>query len=228
MKILVVEDQKDISDIVAKYLEKEGYEVECVYDGLSALDYIASDTFHLIILDIMLPFIDGFQILEEIRKFSNTPVIMLTARELEVDRLKGFDLGADDYVVKPFSPRELVKRVKVIFRRLYNESNESIIEYKELKLYLKSMKLVKNDEEVDLTTTEFNLLKVFMENRGIILNRDQIIALSFGNDYEGFDRNIDSYIRRIRKKIEDDPANPKYLVTKYGAGYMFGGENDEH
>ncbi len=228
MKILVVEDQKDISDIVAKYLEKEGYEVECVYDGLSALDYIASDTFHLIILDIMLPFIDGFQILEEIRKFSNTPVIMLTARELEVDRLKGFDLGADDYVVKPFSPRELVKRVKVIFRRLYNESNESIIEYKELKLYLKSMKLIKNDEEVDLTTTEFNLLKVFMENRGIILNRDQIIALSFGNDYEGFDRNIDSYIRRIRKKIEDDPANPKYLVTKYGAGYMFGGENDEH
>jgi len=228
MKILVVEDQKDISDIVAKYLEKEGYEVECVYDGLSALDYIASDTFHLIILDIMLPFIDGFQILEEIRKFSNTPVIMLTARELEVDRLKGFDLGADDYVVKPFSPRELVKRVKVIFRRLYNESNESIIEYKELKLYLKSMKLIKNDEEVELTTTEFNLLKVFMENRGIILNRDQIIALSFGNDYEGFDRNIDSYIRRIRKKIEDDPANPKYLVTKYGAGYMFGGENDEH
>ena len=228
MKILVVEDQKDISDIVAKYLEKEGYEVECVYDGLSALDYIASDTFHLIILDIMLPFIDGFQILEEIRKFSNTPVIMLTARELEVDRLKGFDLGADDYVVKPFSPRELVKRVKVIFKRLYNESNESIIEYKELKLYLKSMKLIKNDEEVDLTTTEFNLLKVFMENRGIILNRDQIIALSFGNDYEGFDRNIDSYIRRIRKKIEDDPANPKYLVTKYGAGYMFGGENDEH
>ncbi len=228
MKILVVEDQKDISDIVAKYLKKEGYEVECVYDGLSALDYIASDTFHLIILDIMLPFIDGFQILEEIRKFSNTPVIMLTARELEVDRLKGFDLGADDYVVKPFSPRELVKRVKVIFRRLYNESNESIIEYKELKLYLKSMKLIKNDEEVDLTTTEFNLLKVFMENRGIILNRDQIIALSFGNDYEGFDRNIDSYIRRIRKKIEDDPANPKYLVTKYGAGYMFGGENDEH
>ena len=90
------------------------------------------------------------------------------------------------------------------------------------------MKLIKNDEEVDLTTTEFNLLKVFMENRGIILNRDQIIALSFGNDYEGFDRNIDSYIRRIRKKIEDDPANPKYLVTKYGAGYMFGGENDEH
>ncbi|HPP31583.1 MAG TPA: response regulator transcription factor [Soehngenia sp.] len=228
MKILVVEDQKDISDIVSKYLEKEGYEVKCAYDGLSALDYIANESFHLIILDIMLPFIDGFQILEEIRKFSNTPVIMLTARELEVDRLKGFDLGADDYVVKPFSPRELVKRVKVIFKRIYNESNESIIEYKELKLYLKSMKLVKNDEEIDLTTTEFNLLKVFMENRGIILNRDQIIALSFGNDYEGFDRNIDSYIRRIRKKIEDDPANPKYLVTKYGAGYMFGGENDEH
>jgi len=228
MKILVVEDQKNISDIVSKYLEKEGYEVKCAYDGLSALDYIANESFHLIILDIMLPFIDGFQILEEIRKFSNTPVIMLTARELEVDRLKGFDLGADDYVVKPFSPRELVKRVKVIFKRIYNESNESIIEYKELKLYLKSMKLVKNDEEIDLTTTEFNLLKVFMENRGIILNRDQIIALSFGNDYEGFDRNIDSYIRRIRKKIEDDPANPKYLVTKYGAGYMFGGENDEH
>ncbi|NMR89528.1 response regulator, partial [Vibrio parahaemolyticus] len=111
VKILVVEDQKDISDIVTKYLEKEGYEVNCAYDGLSALDYIANESFHLIILDIMLPFIDGFQILEEIRKFSNTPVIMLTARELEVDRLKGFDLGADDYVVKPFSPRELVRRV---------------------------------------------------------------------------------------------------------------------
>ncbi len=228
MKILVVEDQKDISDIVTKYLEKEGYEVNCAYDGLSALDYIAKDTFHLIILDIMLPYIDGFQILDEIRKTSNTPVIMLTARELEVDRLKGFDLGADDYVVKPFSPRELVRRVKAIFKRVYNEAADSCIEYKELKLHLKSMKLTKNDKDIDLTTTEFNLLKTFMENKGLILSREQIISLSFGSEYDGFDRNIDSYIRRIRKKIEDDPNNPKYLITKYGAGYIFGGENDEY
>ncbi len=222
--VLVVEDQKDISSIVIKYLQNEGYNYTLAQNGFEALEAFNKKSYHLILLDIMMPGIDGFQVLSEIRKISDIPVIMLTAKQDEVDRLKGFDFGADDYVVKPFSPRELMRRIEVIFRRLYNENSEIILQIEGLKLYTKSMRLFRYDDEITITSTEFYLLHTFMKNKGMVLTREQLINLSFGNEYEGFYRNIDSYIKRLRQKIEDNPKKPTLLVTKYGAGYVFGGE----
>jgi DNA-binding response OmpR family regulator len=225
--ILVIEDQKDISSIITKYLVKEGYSCFVANDGFEALEYFSNHECHLALLDIMMPGIDGFEVLKEIRKISDMPVIMLTARQEEIDRLKGFDTGADDYVVKPFSARELMKRVKVILKRVYHDNDEIIINHKELNLYTKGMKLFKYDGEIPITAVEFKLLLVLFKNKSQVLSRDQLINLAFGQEYEGYDRNIDSYIKRIRQKIEDDPSKPKMLITKYGAGYIFGGLNHD-
>lgn len=223
-KILVVEDQEEIRELIAKYLVKEGYEVYQAKQGFEALELFENQDIHLILLDVMMPGISGFEVLQEIRKVSDIPVIMLTAKQEEVDRLKGFDLGVDDYVVKPFSPRELMKRVRVFLRRIYNESEEVVYQFQNLKLLTKSLVLLKDNQEIDLTAAEFKVLATLMKNKGQILSREQLIEQAFGGDYEGYDRNIDSFIKRIRQKIEADPKNPKVLVTKYGAGYIFGGD----
>lgn len=221
--ILVVEDQKEISSIVAKYLAKEGYNHFVANDGFEALEYFSSHDCHLILLDVMMPGIDGFEVLKEIRKISDVPVIMLTAKQEEVDRLKGFDTGADDYVVKPFSARELMRRVKVLLKRIYHENEEIILNHRTFSLHTKSMKLFNKDLEIMITSVEYKLLLTLFKNIGQVLSREQLINLAFGQEYEGYDRNIDSYIKRIRQKIEADPRKPKYLITKYGAGYVFGG-----
>ncbi len=223
--ILIVEDEVEISEVIQKYIEHEGYNYKVVENGFQALEAFNQDTFHLVLLDVMLPGIDGFQVLKEIRAISSVPIIMITAKRQEVDRLKGFDEGADDYVVKPFSPRELIKRIKVFFKRIYNESDEVILHIDQFKLFLNSRKLFKNDEEIEITATEFQLLQAFMNNKGIVLTRERLIELAFGYEYEGFDRNIDVYIKRLRNKIEENPSQPKYLVTKFRAGYVFGGES---
>lgn len=223
--ILIVEDEAEISDVIQKYVEHEGYNYKVVKTGFQALEAFNQDVFHLVLLDVMLPGIDGFQVLKEIRATSSVPIIMMTAKRQEVDRLRGFDEGADDYVVKPFSPRELIKRIKVFFKRIYNESDEVVLHVEIFKLYLNSRKLFKNNEEIEITSTEFQLLQAFIKNKGIVLSRERLIELAFGYEYEGFDRNVDVYIKRIRNKIEDDPSHPKYLVTKFRAGYVFGGES---
>ena len=223
--ILIVEDEVEISEVIKKYIEHEGYNYKVVENGFQALEAFNQDTFHLVLLDVMLPGIDGFQVLKEIRTISSVPIIMITAKRQEVDRLKVFDEGADDYVVKPFSPRELIKRIKVFFKRIYNESDEVILHIDQFKLFLSSRKLFKNDEEIEITATEFQLLQAFMNNKGIVLTRERLIELAFGYEYEGFDRNIDVYIKRLRNKIEENPSQPKYLVTKFRAGYVFGGES---
>ena len=223
-KILVVEDQKEISDIVLKYLIREGFEASVANNGFDALEYFNKEEYHLCLLDIMMPGISGYEVLKEIRKISDIPVIMLTAKQEEIDRLKGFELGADDYVMKPFSSRELMKRIKVFLKRIYHEDEEITYTYKNLKLFTNSMKLIKDEEEITITAAEYRVLCVFFTHMGQILTREQIISLAFGEDYEGYDRNIDSYIKRIRQKIEDNSKKPEILVTKYGAGYMFGGE----
>lgn len=222
-KILVVEDQDQISSILAKYLTSEGYDYSIAKNGFEALEIFGGQEFNLILLDIMMPGINGFEVLKEIRKISDIPVIMLTAKQDEIDRLKGFDIGADDYVVKPFSVKELMKRIKVIIKRIYHESDEIVYRYKNLELYANSMKLFKNSQEVMLTSIEYKLLFILFKNIGHVLTREQLISLAFGQEYEGYDRNIDTYIRRIRNKIEDDPKKPELLVTRYGAGYVFGG-----
>ena len=227
-KILIIEDEKNISEIVAKYLEKEGYTTIIANDGIEGLALFRDSNPDLVISDIMMPTIDGFEVLREIRLISDVPVIMLTAKQEEVDRLKGFENGADDYVTKPFSPKELVRRVMVMLKRTYK-----VIEYKqvliegELKLDLNKQKLYKNEDEIDITSKEFQIIYAFFKNPRQILSREQLIELAFSNDFEGFDRTIDAHIKKIRHKIEEDTKNPKYLKTKYGAGYIFGGSDED-
>ncbi|HOP10186.1 MAG TPA: response regulator transcription factor [Oscillospiraceae bacterium] len=221
--ILIVEDQPEISGVVAKYLDNEGYKTFVAKDGFEALKIFNKNEIHLTLLDVMMPGIDGFDVLKEIRKVSDTPVIMLTARTEEIDRLKGFDTGADDYVVKPFSVKEVVKRVNALIKRTYHNTDEIVFKFDNLSLHVKSMKLYKNEEEIPITAAEFELLHVLFKNRGQVLSREQLINSAYGFEYEGYDRNIDSAIKRLRQKIEHDPKNPKILLTKYGAGYVLGG-----
>jgi DNA-binding response OmpR family regulator len=225
-RILVVEDETEISSIVMKYIKKSGYECRLAENGFEALQLFSEDHFHLVLLDVMMPGIDGFEVLQRIREISDIPIIMLTAKQEEVDRIKGFDQGADDYVVKPFSPRELMGRINVFLKRIYNASDEVVITVEALKLYTSSMRLFNGDEEIDLTSTEFKVLHALMTNRNHVLTREQLIEQAFGAGYDGFDRNIDSYIKRIRQKIEPNPKKPVYLKMKYGQGYVFGGEKE--
>lgn len=223
-KILVVEDEKDISAIIGMYLNQEGFEYTLVDNGFAALEAFMNQSFQMIILDVMMPGIDGFEVLRRIREVSDVPVIMLTAKQEEIDRLNGFELGADDYVVKPFSPKELVKRVKVFKKRVYKESDETLLIHGPFSLHVQSMRLFKVDTQISITTTEFRLLYAFFRNLNQVLTREQIIEQAFGMGYDGIDRNIDTYIKRLRKKIEENPKYPKYLKTKYGQGYVFGGD----
>lgn len=227
-KILIIEDEKNISEIVAKYLEKEGYTTLIANDGIEGLALFRDSNPDLVISDIMMPTIDGFEVLREIRLISDVPVIMLTAKQEEVDRLKGFENGADDYVTKPFSPKELVRRVMVMLKRTYKaiEDKQVLIEG-ELKLDLNKQKLYKNEDEIDITSKEFQIIYAFFKNPRQILSREQIIELAFSNGFDGFDRTIDAHIKKIRHKIEEDTKNPKYLKTKYGAGYIFGGSDED-
>ena len=227
-KILIIEDEKNISEIVAKYLEKEGYTTIIANDGIEGLALFRDSNPDLVISDVMMPTIDGFEVLKEIRLISDVPVIMLTAKQEEVDRLKGFENGADDYVTKPFSPKELVRRVMVMLKRTYKaiEDKQVLIEG-ELKLDLNKQKLYKNEDEIDITSKEFQIIYAFFKNPRQILSREQLIELAFSNDFDGFDRTIDAHIKKIRHKIEEDTKNPKYLKTKYGAGYIFGGSDED-
>lgn len=227
-KILIIEDEKNISEIVAKYLEKEGYTTLIANDGIEGLALFRDSNPDLVISDVMMPTIDGFEVLKEIRLISDVPVIMLTAKQEEVDRLKGFENGADDYVTKPFSPKELVRRVMVMLKRTYKaiEDKQVLIEG-ELKLDLNKQKLYKNEDEIDITSKEFQIIYAFFKNPRQILSREQLIELAFSNGFDGFDRTIDAHVKKIRHKIEEDTKNPKYLKTKYGAGYIFGGSDED-
>jgi DNA-binding response OmpR family regulator len=224
--VLIVEDQRDISSVVAKYLQKEGYLTFVANDGFEALELFGSNNIQLILLDIMMPGIDGFNVLQEIRKVSEIPVIMLTARTEEIDKLKGFDIGVDDYVVKPFSVKELVKRVNALIKRSYHNTDEIVYKYDDLSLYVKSMKLFKGNTEIPITASEFSLLQALFRYQGQVLSREQLIDLAYGYEYDGFDRNIDSSIKRLRQKIEKNPKQPEILLTKYGAGYVLGGSRN--
>lgn len=227
-KILVVEDEKRILDVVKAYLEKEGFEVKTAIDGKEALDLFNSETFHLIILDLMLPIISGEKVCNHIRTSSDIPIIMLTAKVDEDDKIEGLTIGADDYVTKPFSPRELVSRVKALLRRSYRDSNPLFeklsFNNKDLEVDIDKMEVKKDGKVILLTTNEFKILYTLLTNPGQVFSREQLIEKAFGIDYEGFDRTIDTHIKNIRQKIEDNPKEPKYILTVYGVGYKFGGE----
>ncbi len=223
-KILIVEDEAQIREVVGKYMEQAGYDVLLCENGIEALALFSKHNPHLVVLDVMMPGISGFEVLKQLRLTSKVPVIMLTAKQKEDDRIEGFDLGADDYVPKPFSPKELVKRAQAVLRRAYSTPEDIMLIVAGIfKLDIKKHKLYKRDAEIEITSKEFSLLKVFIANEGALLSRNQLIEKAFGYAYEGFDRNIDTYIKNIRQKIEIDSKKPTHLKTKYGAGYIFEG-----
>ncbi len=224
-KILVVDDEKAIGDIIKFNLEKEGFQVTVAYDGEEGLEKIKLTHPDLLILDIMMPRKDGFQVLKEIRPTFRFPVIVLTAKEEEVDKVLGLELGADDYMVKPFSMRELVARVKANLRRLdYDLSagnGKAEITSEELEIDLTKYEVRKNGAVVDLTLREFELLKFLALSAEQVFTREQLLEKVWGYEYYGDIRTVDVTVRRLREKIEDDSGEFKYILTKRGVGYSF-------
>lgn len=226
--ILVVEDEKNISDVVSAYLINEKFNVFLATDGEMAVELFAANDIHLIILDLMIPKISGEEVCKKIRVESEVPIIILTAKVDEEDRIEGLSIGADDYVLKPFSPRELISRVKALLRRSYRNSAPSAEKFSfnggDLEIEVDKMIVRKNNENINFTTNEFKILLAFVSNLNQVLSRDQLIESAFGNEYEGFDRTIDTHIKNIRQKIESNPKTPEYIHTVYGSGYKFSTE----
>lgn len=224
--ILIVEDEKNILDVIKAYLQKEDFNVFEAMDGEEALKVFNKEEIHLIILDLMLPKIPGQEVCRRIRDLSDLPIIMLTAKSEEDDKIQGLDIGADDYVTKPFSPRELISRVKAILRRSYKDGTITPLSNKissgdgRIVIDLDKMQVSKDGDLVDLTPNEFKVLSVFFHNPEIVLGREQLIEAAFGYDYEGYDRTVDSHIKNLRQKLEDNPKTPVYIVTVYGVGYV--------
>ena len=218
--ILVVDDEPAIVKTVRAYLESDGYTVHSATDGPSALKAARSFRPDLVILDIMLPGMDGIEVLRTLQKETGVYVLMLTAKSDETDKIIGLSVGADDYLTKPFSPRELVARVKAILRRgRGGVTTEPTLSFQRLRIDLNARKIWKDAEPVELTTIEFEILHVLARYQGMVLSREQLIEQVWGHNYYGDERVVDVHIRRIRKKLEDDPGNPKLIVTVRGAGY---------
>jgi len=226
-KILIVEDEKKISDIVKSYLERDGFDVTVAATGADALREIRN-RFDLVILDLKLPDIDGETICKSIREISDMPVIMLTAKSAEDDRIKGLCIGADDYVIKPFSVRELVARVQAHLRRSKKDEKEELsFNRGALVIDTPAQEVKKNGTVVPLTSTEFRILLSIAERPNIVFSRLQLINIVQGFDFEGFDRVVDAHIKNLRHKIEDNPQKPSFIKTIYGMGYKFIGEPDQ-
>jgi DNA-binding response OmpR family regulator len=219
-KILVVDDEKKIVDIVKAYLEKEGYHVIVAYDGNSALEMARNHEPDLIVLDLMLPEVSGWDICRALRKKSDVPIIMLTARDEIADKIVGLELGADDYVTKPFNAGELVSRVRAVLRRVESSAvTKTMLNVADLTIDVEKRQVHRGGEAIELTPMEFDLLRVMAENPGRVYSRMQLLDSAQGEAYEGYERTIDSHIKNLRRKIEPDPAVPKYITTVYGVGY---------
>ncbi|AVQ37948.1 DNA-binding response regulator [Clostridium botulinum] len=225
--ILIIEDEKRVSEVLKAYLEKEGYKVYCTTKGLEGIEIFKSINIQLIILDLMLPDISGEEVCKIIRQGSDVHIFMLTAKGALDDRIEGLNIGADEYLIKPFSPRELTARVNALFRRLSADNSTSNLIFDDGKLSIDyDKRVVKvNGKEVSITPNEFDILYALVSNKGKVLSREQLIDKIFGIDFNGYDRTIDVHIKNIRKKIEEDTKNPKYVVTVMKVGYKFGGEN---
>ncbi len=224
--ILIVEDEKKISEIVRAYLEKEGYRVKLAETGQQALKLL-KDAVDLVILDLMLPDIQGEELCSMIREGSEVPVIILTAKSGEEDRIKGLGIGADDYVVKPFSPRELVARVKAQLRRS-GRTKKKLLSYNKgaLMIDVSNHEVFRDGDLVILTPTEFKILLSLAEQPGWVFSREQLVTIAQGFDFEGYDRTIDAHVKNLRRKIERDSREPEYIKTVYGVGYKFTGIPD--
>lgn len=230
-KILVVDDESAISDIIKFNFEKEAYLIDTADNGKGAIELAAENDYDLILLDIMMPKLNGFEALREIRKSSDVPVIMLTAREDEVDKVLGLELGADDYVVKPFSMRELLARVKAVLRRSdgqeKKEKDTKILKAMDLEINLEKYQVKRGEKNIELTLREFELLKFLASHPGIVFSREELLQEVWEYEYYGDIRTVDVTVRRLREKIEDENKDFKYIKTKRGVGYLFASDNGE-
>lgn len=227
-RILVVDDEKLIVKGIKFSLEQDSMIVDAAYDGEEALNLVKANDYDLVVLDVMLPKVDGLQVCREIREFSQIPIIMVTAKGDDMDKIMGLEYGADDYITKPFNILELKARIKAILRRSAKKQNtaeknaEKSMQFGELKLDMESRRVFVNNKETNLTAKEFDLLELFMENRGKVYSREELLNIVWGYDYPGDVRTVDVHVRRLREKIEQNPSDPKYIHTKWGVGYYFG------
>jgi DNA-binding response OmpR family regulator len=227
-KILIVDDDRKTVDLLRLYLEKDGYQVLTAYDGRQALELTRQRRPNLIVLDLMLPSVDGLDVCRILRAETDTPIIMLTARTTEDDKLLGLDLGADDYITKPFSPREVVARVRVVLRRVgaEREQEPAMVHFRQLTVDFVGHAARLRGEPLRLTPKEFKLLETLIKQPGRAWSRLDLLEQVFGFDYEGLERTVDVHVMNLRRKIEHDPARPEYIQTVYGVGYKFAEEDD--
>lgn len=230
MKALVVDDEKLIVKGLKFSLEQEGYEVDCAYDGQEAVDKAQEGNYDIILLDLMLPVFDGYEVCQKVREFSNVPIVMLTAKGDDMDKILGLEYGADDYITKPFNILEVKARIKAITRRNATqqaaapaEEEPKIIEAGDLRLEIEAKRLFIKDNEIRLTVKEFDILKLLAEHPGKIYSREDLLNIIWGSNYPGDARTVDVNVRRLREKIEENPAKPTYVQTKWGMGYFFQG-----
>ena len=206
-------------------LEQEGYEVDCAYDGQEAVDKAKETEYDIVLLDLMLPILTGYEVCQQIREFSDMPIIMLTAKGDDMDKILGLEYGADDYITKPFNILEVKARIKAIFRRnnrnVPEQENQKVIETKGLKIDVDSRRVYIDDKEVNLTAKEFELVYLLVSNPNKVYSREQLLKTIWGPSYPGDARTVDVHVRRLREKIEATPADPKYIHTKWGVGYYF-------
>ena len=223
-KILVVDDEKLIVKGIRFSLEQEGYEVSCAYDGEEALEQAQQTNYDLILLDVMLPKYTGFEVCQMIREFSNVPIVMLTAKGEDMDKILGLDYGADDYITKPFNILEVKARIKAIMRRTEHKEtgmNQKLVVVGDLKLDCESRRVYVENKEINLTAKEFDVLELLVFNPNKVYSRESLLKLVWGAEYPGDVRTVDVHIRRLREKIEANPSEPKYVHTKWGVGYYF-------
>jgi len=224
--ILVVDDEKLIVKGIKFSLEQDGMKVDVAYDGEDALSLVKQNSYDLIVLDVMLPKASGLEVCQQIREFSTVPIIMLTAKGNDMDKILGLDHGADDYITKPFNILELKARIKAIFRRsikkvsLEDAKHKTIIT-RDLKIVIDSRRVFIDTREINLTVKEFDLLLLLMENQGKVYSRETLLSIVWGTDYPGDARTVDVHVRRLREKIEENPSAPQFIFTKWGVGYYF-------
>lgn len=224
-KVLVVDDEKLIVKGIRFSLEQDGMEVDCAYDGEEAIEYAKTNEYDIILLDVMLPKFTGFEVCQQVREFSNVPIVMLTAKGDDMDKILGLEYGADDYITKPFNILEVKARIKAILRRgavkEEAEQKPEVMEAGDMKLDCEGRRLYIAEEEINLTAKEFDVLELLVMNPNKVYSREKLLNIIWGEDYPGDVRTVDVHIRRLREKIEKNPSEPKYVHTKWGVGYYF-------
>ena len=225
-RVLVVDDEKLIVKGIRFSLEQDGMEVDCAYDGEEAVELVKNNEYDMILLDVMLPKLTGFEVCQQIREFSNVPIVMLTAKGEDMDKILGLEYGADDYITKPFNILEVKARIKAIMRRtskkeIAQEETDKVIQSGDMKLDCEGRRVYISGKEINLTAKEFDVLELLILNPNKVYSREKLLKTVWGEDYPGDVRTVDLHIRRLREKIEANPSEPKYVYTKWGVGYFF-------